>query len=492
MPPSNIRPRAFWLMLATGILIVAARIWLAVDIPLTDTTEARYGEMARKMVETSNWTMPQHDYGVPYLAKPPLAFWLSAGGIELLGAHELGPRILILLTAIGFLIYFHRWLNREIGPGAAASGVMMLLGSVLFFVAMAAVMTDLVLVACVDVALLAFWQRMQRDSRAAEWVLFIAIGLGMLTKGPLAAFLVIVPILLWAVVCGRLAAAWRTIPWVKGALISAVVAAPWYGIAEWQYPGFLRYFLIGENLQRFLVSNWQGDLYGSVHEAPHGLIWLFLWIAALPWSAIGIAVLWRMRHSIPEQWRSRRELIVFALSAAIVPMLLFTAAKNIIFPYALPALAPGVIAVLALLGEDLMTWPFVTGVAASAGTAMLALTLACGILHGRIEQESERELVTAAATQFNLPLDELYYWRHRYFSADYYSAGRASRVDDTDDLESLLERRRPFALAMEDADFAALPERLKSSLQFLGDYSKKSIYGPIRAAGASARAEAAP
>ena len=89
--------RAARLMLATAAIIVGCRVWLAVELPLTDTTEARYGEMARKMVETGDWLMPQHDYGVPYLAKPPLAIWMSAAGIEVLGAGELGPRLLILL-----------------------------------------------------------------------------------------------------------------------------------------------------------------------------------------------------------------------------------------------------------------------------------------------------------------------------------------------------------------------------------------------------------
>ncbi|GAK84400.1 hypothetical protein JCM19238_1967 [Vibrio ponticus] len=37
--------------------------------PLMDTTEARYGEMARLMTETGNWLTPQFDYGVPFWGK---------------------------------------------------------------------------------------------------------------------------------------------------------------------------------------------------------------------------------------------------------------------------------------------------------------------------------------------------------------------------------------------------------------------------------------
>ncbi|MGD8341229.1 MAG: glycosyltransferase family 39 protein, partial [Gammaproteobacteria bacterium] len=338
MQPSGSRTRRRWIFFGTVAIIAVCRLWLALDVPLTDTTESRYAEMSRKMVETGDWLMPQHDYGVPYLAKPPLAMWMSAAGIELLGPGELGPRLLILLSAAGFLAYFYQWVRREIGPGAAATGVLLLMGSMLFFAAMAAVMTDLVLIACVDIALLAFWRRMHGGGPGQDWLLFGMIGLGLLTKGPLAAFLVMAPIIVWALTTGRLVEAWRRVAWVKGSLFAATIALPWYAAAEWQHPGFLRYFLLGENLGRFLVADWKGDLYGSVHDLPHGTIWLFLLIASLPWSVIGGFVLFRARDTIRAHWEERRELTIFALAAAGVPMVLFTVAQNVLFPYALPAI----------------------------------------------------------------------------------------------------------------------------------------------------------
>src|SRR5690349_9749589 len=99
-PPSRMtisRLWPAWLILAMAAL---TRVWLAAVVPLTDTTEARFSEMARKMVESGSWLVPQHDYGVPYLAKPPLAMWVSAAGIGTLGDGELGPRALILVATI--------------------------------------------------------------------------------------------------------------------------------------------------------------------------------------------------------------------------------------------------------------------------------------------------------------------------------------------------------------------------------------------------------
>ena len=39
--------------------------------PLYDPSEARYAEMARKMLETQNWVTPMIDYGVPFWGSRP-------------------------------------------------------------------------------------------------------------------------------------------------------------------------------------------------------------------------------------------------------------------------------------------------------------------------------------------------------------------------------------------------------------------------------------
>ena len=62
-----------WFLLA---LAFAIRLLSLGSYPLMDTTEARYGEVARKMAELGDWITPWYDVGVPFWGKPPLAFWL--------------------------------------------------------------------------------------------------------------------------------------------------------------------------------------------------------------------------------------------------------------------------------------------------------------------------------------------------------------------------------------------------------------------------------
>ena len=89
--------KVLYLTLTSFLLVRLFAMWA---VPFTDTTEARYGEIARKMVETGNWITPQIDYGVPFWAKPPLHTWLSAGGMELFGISEFAARLPIFLTSL--------------------------------------------------------------------------------------------------------------------------------------------------------------------------------------------------------------------------------------------------------------------------------------------------------------------------------------------------------------------------------------------------------
>lgn len=140
------------------------------------------------------------------------------------------------------------------------------------------------------------------------------------------------PILIWMIWRGD----WKDLgrlPWVAGVTLCAVLVIPWYALAEIETPGFLRYFIIGEHIQRFLQPGWSGDLYGAGRERPKGTIWLFWVVATLPWSPLLPVLLWRQRKSsIPNGGGLYLYLLLFALT----PLVFFTAAANILLAYVLP------------------------------------------------------------------------------------------------------------------------------------------------------------
>lgn len=142
-----------WFLLA---LAFAIRLLSLGSYPLMDTTEARYGEVARKMAELGDWITPWYDVGVPFWGKPPLAFWLSAGGQLLLGANEFASRLPHWLLGVLVLWLVWDWQAREDRRQARIACV--LLGSsALFFVASGAVMTDMALALALVLAMRGFW-----------------------------------------------------------------------------------------------------------------------------------------------------------------------------------------------------------------------------------------------------------------------------------------------------------------------------------------------
>lgn len=447
-----------------GVLVLAAlllaRLWLAIDFPLTDTTEARYGEMARKMVETADWITPQHDYGVPYWAKPPLALWLAAAGIASLGATELAPRLPILLLSVFLLGALFAWLRREVGSAGAAAGVAITASSLLFYVSMAAVMTDMVLTVCVACALMAFWLRQRGEGWPWEVALYGSLGLGLLAKGPLAGILVVGPIILWSLLTGRVRSVWRQFAWLRGMLMVAAVAMPWYLAAELKTPGFLRYFIVGEHLGRFLIPGWDGDLYGNAHDEPLGMIWAFFFAGMLPWSLLLPPIFFLRRKVLASNWAPRRDLIVFGLAWALVPLLLFTPSANIISPYVLPAV-PG--AVIAFAGAYTAPRGHDRPLLAMFCAAAAVLTIASFAMNEAVETDT-----TFASEHTQKPVIEairrdypdacnIYYWRDRWFSAEYYSGGNAREIQDVGSIDAAA----PLCVVVPTDALDALPDSVR-------------------------------
>ncbi len=470
--------RALIVALLAVLGVVICRLWLAESLPLTDTTEARYGEMARKMVESGDWLVPQHDYGVPYLAKPPLAFWASAVGIEALGAGELGPRLPILVISLAFCALLFYWARIELGRGAAAGVLVLTASSLLFFVSMAAVMTDMVLTACGTTALLAFWRRWQGGSGWWEVALYVALGLGLLAKGPLAVVLWGVPVVAWALRFGHVKQVWRRFAWLQGIVLAAVVAVPWYVAAELRNPGFLDYFIVGEHIKRFLIPGWSGDLYGKAHDVPRGTIWLYFAIGTLPWSLAAVPALIVGRGTLRRNWSEHRELVWFLVAGALASLGLFTFSGNVILPYALPAIPLTMLAAVALGGEGYEHGKRLVVLGVAGFVMALGLAVLAGVGRSFVAEHTQRDTIAAIherAAGRNVPI---YYWRSRYFSADYYSRGATTTIKDRAALARLIAESRPFYLVVADSRVDEVPEDLTAELRRAGEIEGFVLFEP--------------
>ena len=239
-----------WLVVLGGLVLV--RLVLMAMLPLTDTSEPRYAEIARLMVQSGDWITPWFSPGVPFWGKPPLAFWASALSFKMFGVNAFAARLpgLLAMGGVGLLTY--AWARVWFGTVAARIATLVLASSLLPFVAAGAVLTDAWLTLAVVLGIAGFALAPETRSPGLRYAAFLGAAIGLLAKGPLALVLIGAVVLPWAVWHRQLGRHLRALPWFGGTLIVLVLVVPWYVLAESKTPGFLHYFLVGEHLARFL------------------------------------------------------------------------------------------------------------------------------------------------------------------------------------------------------------------------------------------------
>lgn len=459
--------------------VVLMRITTLGAYPLTDTTEARYAEIARKMVELGDGITPWFDYGVPFWGKPPLSFWLTATSFKLFGINEFAARLPHLLGALVVIWLIWDWSAARSRREAKLAAVL-LSGSALFFIASGAVMTDMTLTIGTTLSMRGFWLGLhgtETQRRRERWLLFLGLAVGMLAKGPIVLVFVGLPIAAWTLTLGKPAAVWREIPWLRGSLLTLALAGPWYVLAEWRTPGFLDYFLVGEHWQRFVVSGWSGDLYGSAHAFPPGSIWLFAAVALLPWSFLLPIVALRWRKSAqPTIQLDRTECArrFYLLFFGLTPCVFFSFASNILWTYALPGLPA-----LALLGAAwLAQFPDVrANRILVAGTALILIVfagyLANSEMAGRLEMRSAKSLVEDYERQRS-GSEPLIFLGQRPISGVFYSRGKAHLVPDA----AQLARRMadgPVFVAIRIHTLPSLPTEVRETLKSIARHGEYEL-----------------
>ena len=271
------------------LLVALALVRLAVMavVPVFDPSEGRYAVLCANMAESGDFLVPRFVHDGVYQSfdgKPPLLFQLGGLACSVLGRRELAVRLPPFLAAVGLLGILFFAVRRLRSASAARTAVVVCATSVAFYATAGTCMTDLPLTFCVGGALLLESVFIQAPSRRLSWAIFALLGLGMLVKGPVALALFGLPVLTDAAANRRLSVLARH-DWIVGPLVFLAIAAPWYALMERQTPGFLKYFLVNENILRFLVLEY-GDKYGAGRETFRGMALVWAVVVTLPWTPL--------------------------------------------------------------------------------------------------------------------------------------------------------------------------------------------------------------
>ena len=320
-------------MLKIWLLVVVVAIGFHLGgTPLLDADEGRNAEVAREMAETNDYVMPRLN-GLPYLDKPIVYFAVTAAFMEVLGPTELAARLpAFLFTLATASVLF--WFARRIGldPYVAAIAFLAMPLTMAFA---RIVIVDSALTFFVVVSLVAFHRAIEESNRRWSVLAWAAMGIAMITKGPVTFVLVLFVVLPYAWRRKALAVLFPLV----GIVLFAALIAPWvWGVTQ-VVPEFLRYIVVTETAERMATKALQ-------RTGPPWYFVPYLLAGALPWSMVALF-----------SWRSfgkRDDTTFFLLLWLVLPLAFFTISQSKRPQYILP-LMPAIALLVARIWPEART-----------------------------------------------------------------------------------------------------------------------------------------
>lgn len=329
-------------------LVAAIGLWIAAGIvfiftlPLLPIDETRYVTVAWEMRQSGHWLLPTLN-GEPYSHKPPLLIWLinlawSVGGTEVGVA-----RVIPLLITAGVLGLTYR-LARELFPDDRETPSLAALLTLVpvFYVYGSLLMFDQMLALWVLLGLIALWRAAQAPSWKSGLLLGFAIGIGLLTKGPV--------ILLHLLPPALLVRFWKSpdIALTRRQWTGTIVAAVAIGAATilaWAIPAAI---VGGPEFAHMIF--WRQSAGRMVQSFSHRQpIWFYVPVLLV---MLGPLLVWRpLWRTVASLWKPLTRPVIFILSWIVPALVAFTAFSGKQPHYILPFL-PGfaILAAYALKG----------------------------------------------------------------------------------------------------------------------------------------------
>ncbi|NEM99054.1 ArnT family glycosyltransferase [Pontibacter burrus] len=311
-----------WIIL---VLLLAALLYNLGGWGVIESSEARYAEISREMLESDNWIHPRL-LGILHYHKPPVTYIISATGMALFGVNEFGVRFFLQLSFIlqALLVYQLGWLifkNRAIA-----------LTALIVYITMPAVLvsarnltTDSYLA---TFELLAIWAWVKyKLGRKVGWLyaFYLALAFTFLTKGPVG---LIFPLMVVAGYKSDTAVKSKSSKahHFAGFVVFLLLSASWYLYLMFKNRQFVDYFLLNHVVNR----------YANPETFNRSKPWWFYFLLApalsFPWSLILLLYFKKLKSLVAGQKR----LFILWL---VIPLLFFSLSSSKLILYILPLFA---------------------------------------------------------------------------------------------------------------------------------------------------------
>jgi 4-amino-4-deoxy-L-arabinose transferase-like glycosyltransferase len=299
------------LLLAVAALVFlfnlgGARLW--------DEDEPKNAQCAREMLARGDWIVPTFNQELR-TDKPVLLYWLMMPAYLLLGVSELAARLPSALLAIGTTLLTYHLGRRLFSPRVGLWAGITLATSLMFTVAGRAATPDSTLIFFTTLTMLLYVVRVAEKANRGEpargfdyALVFVAMGLAVLAKGPVGLVLPLGVLTLYARSSlwqreAKSGLGWRAAglafarqlvqprAWwqaifsnrpIMAVAVVAAIALPWYITVGVHTDGeWLRGFLGKHNVDRFLKPM-EGHNGPIIYYVPAVLIGMFPWSVFLP------------------------------------------------------------------------------------------------------------------------------------------------------------------------------------------------------------------
>lgn len=391
-PESNAAPwRRLHVAAAWALLFLSFFCWGGRS--LWESSEARYGEVAREMLRGGDWLIP-HLHGHPHVTKPPFAYWTMAGSMAALGVNDWGVRLPLCIAFAGTVLCLWK-LALAMGftrAEALCSAAVFATGG-FSYAASFALTTDPILCFWISFDMLGLWRSWTRPSIATRAMLWGGFGLAFLTKGPPAwLHLAAIPAFL-LLRRGR-----QPMPSLRAAMgVPAMLAIglSWFVAAVSLEPSRLSYFLGREIADRVLTNEFDRNhpvwTYGAIL-----MLGPFPWALLWPCAFRDVAAALRAgRRHVPDDW------LLFCCLWIALPLIVFCIARSRMPLYVLPLFQPMALVLGRTLARTMRTVPrWAAPRRALAAAALAAWTAA--LLASRVLPDSTVGLAKAPRAEADL------------------------------------------------------------------------------------------
>ncbi len=374
--PEAVGPRELiFLVLVSGFLLLYGLIptFGGDQLGLVGADEPRYAQVAREMLEAhsdachavnakvfpkslhlddlkasyhclAGGTVTPILYGQPWLEKPALYYWRAMGFFKEFGVSDWSARLpsSSATFVLIILIFLHM---RRFRPGGHLDAALITSSCVAIVAFARGASTDMQLAAPFCIGMLGWYAWYETGKKFWLFDLYFFGAAATLAKGPVAPFLALVIILLFAGLRREWSLLRRTI-WLPGVALYFAMVLPWYLAVQKHNPTFFRVFFKEHNLERFATNRYQ-------HHQPFWYYVAVLILGLMPWTVIAVRALidsievsiaeWKVRHN-PQRYlghtRAGDAFPEFLVLWALFPILFFSFSGSKLPGYILPSIPP--------------------------------------------------------------------------------------------------------------------------------------------------------